>query len=529
MSKSITGLKPDINSHKSSIKSSTYHNTSLKLNPHKSFDKSSVSKLVPKLQLSSTMPREIKEQKDQCSTLSSRANLKCNSSSLNSSRVLRENQSRQPSFPKKSQQKDCELKMSSFPMTSSSALRSFKSHLTLWEQGEILDYNQVYFLGLKSGKSRSFSGFNNGFDDDRNDYRALIGDHIAYRYEILQTLGKGSFGQVFKVMDHKEKELQALKIIRNKPRFHQQGTIEVKVLQQLKNSDKDDKNHVIHLKEAFSFREHLCITFEILSINLYEFLKSNSFNGLSLSLIQRFTAQLLQGLSLAKDQKIIHCDLKPENILLKQSSKSCVKIIDFGSSCYEDQRVFSYIQSRFYRAPEVILGMAYSTAIDMWSLGCILVELYTGVPLFPGENELDQLLCMMEVLGLPPENLLKNASRAKIFFENDLKPKIIPNSRGKKRLPASRVLKEVLVGTERNFQEFVSRCLEWDPLKRLTPELGLAHAWIKALEKVQVTPRSRRMSTIGNFAGVSGIPANVSTSVGGYSTRHSKTNSFVFV
>lgn len=105
-----------------------------------------------------------------------------------------------------------------------------------------------------------------------------------------------------------------------------------------------------------------------------------------------------------------------ENVLLKQRGSSSIKVIDFGSSCYSHQRVYTYIQSRFYRSPEVILGLPYGTPIDMWSLGCILAELYTGYPLFPGEDEIEQLACIMEVLGLPPEHIINHASRRRLFF-----------------------------------------------------------------------------------------------------------------
>lgn len=114
--------------------------------------------------------------------------------------------------------------------------------------------------------------------------------------------------------------------------------------------------------------------------------------GLSLGLIRRFAVQILVSLKFLRSLHIIHCDLKPENILLKQPNRSAVKVIDFGSSCLEDERLYTYIQSRFYRAPEVILGLPYSTAIDMWSLGCILAELYTGYPIFPGEYSFSGLL-----------------------------------------------------------------------------------------------------------------------------------------
>jgi dual specificity tyrosine-phosphorylation-regulated kinase 2/3/4 len=78
--------------------------------------------------------------------------------------------------------------------------------------------------------------------------------------------------------------------------------------------------------------------------------------------------------------------------------------------------VYSYIQSRFYRSPEVILGLSYSMAIDMWSLGCILAEIYTGYPLFPGENEQDQFATIMEIQGIPDKTLLEKSTRKKLFF-----------------------------------------------------------------------------------------------------------------
>ena len=94
------------------------------------------------------------------------------------------------------------------------------------------------------------------------------------------------------------------------------------------------------------------------------------------------------------------------------------QVIDFGSSCYEHQRVYTYIQSRFYRAPEVILGARYGMPIDMWSLGCILAELLTGYPLLPGEDEGDQLSCIIELLGMPPQKLLDQSKRAKNFISS---------------------------------------------------------------------------------------------------------------
>jgi serine/threonine protein kinase len=103
---------------------------------------------------------------------------------------------------------------------------------------------------------------------------------------------------------------------------------------------------------------------------------------------------------------IVHCDLKPENILLKNKSKSAIKVIDFGTGCYEKSIYYTYIQSRYYRAPEIIMGIPYTFAIDMWSFGCILVELYNGYPIFAGEDEAEQLAIIMEYKGIPPAKMI---------------------------------------------------------------------------------------------------------------------------
>ena len=371
------------------------------------------------------------------------------------------------------------------PISGIKVLKLFKAQLSTYEQGEVLDYEAVYCLGFQAASVRkpSSAPVNFGYDDERGDYQVIIGDHIAYRYEVLSVLGKGSFGQVLKVHDHKTQSQFALKIIRNKSRFHHQAAVEVKILRYLREKDRENQYNVVHLQDYFVFRKHLCITFELLTSNLYDFLKSNNFQGLSSALIRRFAGQILVSLRALRKLRIIHCDLKPENILLKQHHKSGIKVIDFGSSCFDEERVYTYIQSRFYRAPEIILGIPYTSAIDMWSLGCILAELATGMPLFPGESEHEQLLCIMEVRGLPPEAVLEQSSRKKMFFDSLDSPKIIPNKRGKKRFPGTRQLIDALGVQDPAFLNFLERnsysgCFEWDPKQRLTPDAALEHPWL---------------------------------------------------
>ncbi|ELT89454.1 hypothetical protein CAPTEDRAFT_149906 [Capitella teleta] len=322
---------------------------------------------------------------------------------------------------------------------------------------------------------------------------------MVYRYEIMEVLGKGSFGQVVKSLDHKTGQYVAIKIIRNKKRFHHQALVEVKILDALRRKDRENQHNIIHMGEYFYFRNHLCITFELMGMNLYELIKKNNFQGFSLALIRRFAYSLLQCLRVIHRERIIHCDLKPENILLKQRGQSSIKVIDFGSSCYEHQRVYTYIQSRFYRSPEVILGLPYSMPIDMWSFGCILAELYTGYPLFPGENEVEQLACIMEVLGLPPKNVLEQATRTRLFFDSKGAPRCITNSKGKKRRPGSREVAQAVKTSDALFLDFLRKCLDWDPSRRMTPDEAHAHDWIKEgmVHRARAVNRNSKRSRAG--------------------------------
>uniref|UniRef100_A0A671RB72 dual-specificity kinase n=2 Tax=Sinocyclocheilus anshuiensis TaxID=1608454 RepID=A0A671RB72_9TELE len=389
------------------------------------------------------------------------------------------------------------------PMSPTTALKHFQNQLTEFEKEEIMDYSEIWYLGLDTKKIEGSQGSpqNSGYDDEHGSYLKVLHDHIGYRYEVLEVIGKGSFGQVWKCLDHKTNEMVAIKIIRNKKRFHHQALVELKILDAVRRRDRDNCHNVIHMKEYFYFRNHLCISFELLGVNLYELIKKNNFQGFSLGLIRRFAHALLKCLQMLHKEKIIHCDLKPENILLSQRGQGNIKVVDFGSSCYEQQRVYTYIQSRFYRSPEVILGHPYSMAIDMWSLGCILAELYTGYPLFPGESEVEQIACIMEIMGLPPNDFVQTASRRRLFFDSKGNPRNITNSKGKKRRPNSKDLASVLKTNDPQFLDFIRRCLVWDPTKRMTPDEGLQHEWITEgrLNKLHPKPRPIRKDIDNNY------------------------------
>eukprot|EP01034_Spumella_vulgaris_P022742 gene22742-28900_t len=227
--------------------------------------------------------------------------------------------------------------------------------------------------------------------------------------------------------------------------------------------------------ESFEFKGHICLVFELLSMSLLDVLTQNQFRGLSLSVVQRFTRQILTALVALQDANVIHCDLKPENILLvpppkrdrsessmaalaaaaaaavanananrstsdatssesaasaagavkkppSSTAPSDLKVIDFGSACFEGRTIYSYIQSRFYRSPEVLLGMPYNGAIDMWSLACVCAEMYLGLPLFPGVSQHNQLSRIVEMLGAPPDFLIECKNGAKYFSASSSSP-----------------------------------------------------------------------------------------------------------
>jgi serine/threonine protein kinase len=247
-----------------------------------------------------------------------------------------------------------------------------------------------------------------------------------------------------------------VKIIKSSKKYLKQSQTELKILFYLKKeAEKRTALNFVNVLASFKFRKHLCIVFELLSFTLYDLLKANSFKGFSSGLIRRFCVQLLTALSILRQSRVIHCDLKPENIALVNPYESAIKLIDFGSSCFEEEKIYYYIQSRIYRAPEVILGVPYTAAIDIWSLGCILVELSTGSPLFISENEEDQLNAIIEVIGHPPIDLIESGLKAKKFLGPKGKIKNAATPTGKLRIPDSRRLEDVLVNKDPSFVDLV--------------------------------------------------------------------------
>lgn len=311
--------------------------------------------------------------------------------------------------------------------------------LEIYERGELLRRKDIYFIARNNDQNQRIININNytnnyGFDDSSGNYVVILNDHIKYRYEIVSVLGKGSFGNVVKCLDKKytngaKNKVVAIKIIKSDLNWSLQAVYETKMLKHLNATNRTSVQSpyleeygntncpVLTYYDHFHFRGHMCIVTELLSINLFTMLEIVKFQGLSLKLLKTFCRKILQGLAYIHSMNVLHCDIKPENIMIKLPSSAflddnldedsiIIKIVDFGTSCFTNEISYSYIQSRFYRAPEVIIGAKYDNKIDIWSFGCIVTELLTGDPLLPGRFELEQIGLILELFGAPSSNLI---------------------------------------------------------------------------------------------------------------------------
>ena len=308
---------------------------------------------------------------------------------------------------------------------------------------------------------------NNGLDNKYNDLIVSKDDEIKNEkkkitYIVKDLLGTGVSGQTFKVFCQNNNNYYALKIIKNKEIFTKMSLFEVKTIGILNQNDKEDKNHIIHLYDYFFFNNHLCIVMELLQKTLLQLLEMNNSKGISLGSIRYICRQILQAVEYMHNLKIVHTDLKPENILLSvykddnnegnksnlnisninnqksninQNTNSLnnlsitsrinkrvqIKLADFGTACTLNKLDEQfYLQSLFYRAPEIIIGSGKRTEkIDVWSIGCILGELYLGTPIMPGKSSYDQLNKINVLIGECPQEMIETCKRRDKFFIKD--------------------------------------------------------------------------------------------------------------
>jgi dual specificity tyrosine-phosphorylation-regulated kinase 2/3/4 len=362
---------------------------------------------------------------------------------------------------------------------------NFREFLSDLEESEIMGYRAVYYLRQSPPLSKQAPAKTPDF------FRFVRGDHIAYRYEQVKVVGKGSFGSVIECIDHKIGEPVAIKLLRDKPKVHSSIMFELDLLRDLQNSD----NHIIRYVENFSFRGFFCIVMELVSVDLFTSLRLQRFVPFAPTIIQTVAREVGEALRYTHTHGIIHGDIKPENILFSDLTRQSIKVIDFGCSCYIGKILFTYIQSRFYRAPEVVFGLQYGTAIDIWSLGCVLCEMLTGEPVFPAEDEKELVQMIAEMIGLPQKSFISGAPRAKHYFNSTGELIMQANSKGKHYRPGSSSVGSALKIHDRGFIELIEGCLRWAPEERFTADDVLRCEWVnrKLPENVHA-PQTARVS-----------------------------------
>lgn len=399
---------------------------------------------------------------------------------------------------------------------------------------------------VESSESEDESDFHPG-----GYHPATVGETFNQgRYVILHKLGWGHFSTVWLAFDTKEKRHCAIKIQKSNPHYAEAARDEIRLLKALKTDNSSFRDTVVELLDHFEHSgpngSHVCLTFEVLSKSLLCLLKRFHYKGIPKSMIQPIARQVLEALCYIHDTcRIIHTDLKPENILFVPSREEVrnlqtqaslavsrleqlkipetrddfnevvqsfympnpelafasgkVKLVDFGNACWTTKHFTEDIQTRQYRAPEVLLGCGYDTKADIWSFACIVFELATGDFLFDPhsgddyDRDEDHLALMIELLGPVPRHMRQNGVLTRNYLDENGEPLHISQLnfwslrdvfREKYKFPASDA--DLL-------SSFLLPMLRYDPKDRASAREQLQHPFMRE-------PRESRVVNSGQLA-----------------------------
>lgn len=362
----------------------------------------------------------------------------------------------------------------------------FEPSGTYLDACQVYPYSEEYvndrydIIDLKIYHKRGVTGF-----ESSKELHMEQGDVVAGRYQVVSVVGTAAFSQAVEAYDLKEQRPVCLKMVKNNKDFFDQSLDEIKLLRFVNARDPSDEKGVVRMYHFFYYKEHLFLVFELLHSNLYEVqrncLKSRSEPYFfTMKRIQSIASQVLSSLAFLHGLNIIHSDLKPENILMKSMEKCQVKVIDLGSSCFATDYLGSYVQSRSYRAPEVILGLSYDHKVDIWSLGCVLAELAAGYVLFQS-NSLASLLARVESCRGPiPKDMILDGSNSHKYFTASGRVFHETSTHDYEILiPTPVTLEECIPGVDAGFIEFLSMLLTVDSRDRPTAVEALQHAWLQ--------------------------------------------------
>lgn len=360
------------------------------------------------------------------------------------------------------------------------------------------------------------------WDDEERHYKIHLGESLIPRYKILDEMGEGTFGRVVECWDRHLKKRVAVKIVRAIEKYRDAAKLEIEVLDTLQKHDPYYDQPLIQMTSWFDFRGHICMVFEKHGLSLYDFMERNTFRPFSVEQVREIGYQLLHSITFLHSLKLIHTDLKPENILFVDSSydyinppqkpgsdfspaplrvprDTSIKLIDFGSATFNHRYHTTVVSTRHYRAPEVILGMGWTYPCDMWSVACILLQLYTGDAVFQTRENREHLAMMEKVLGKFPEHFIEKADRHSqkyfrngqvVFPEDDVTES---HEREKKMtyVKNMRKLEEYIAPEDEQFLDLLQQLFVYDPHKRPKARHALKHPFFdKVRDKFQYRPFS---------------------------------------
>lgn len=337
-------------------------------------------------------------------------------------------------------------------------------------------------------------------DDEDGHLIYRVGDVLQDRYKILATLGEGTFGKVVKALDQKNDQIVALKIIKNVEKYREAAKLEINVLKHLAQTDPESRHLCVKMMDWFDYHGHMCIAFEMLGLSVFDFLKDNNYQPYPIEQVRHIAYQLCYSVKFLHDNHLTHTDLKPENILfinsdyditynpkkqkrdIRHVKNTEIKLIDFGSATFDHEHHSTIVSTRHYRAPEVILELGWSQPCDVWSIGCILFELYLGITLFQTHDNREHLAMMERILGPVPHRLC-HKSKTKYFYHGHLDWDE-KSSAGRYVKEHCKPLRRYMLSDSEDHQllfELMEKMLRYEPSQRITLSEALNHSFFASL------------------------------------------------
>ncbi|XP_043113525.1 dual specificity protein kinase CLK2b [Puntigrus tetrazona] len=351
-------------------------------------------------------------------------------------------------------------------------------------------------------------------DDEEGHLIYRTGDVLQDRYEIVGTLGEGTFGKVVECIDHHRGGFHiALKIIKNVEKYKEAARLEINVLEKINQKDPENRNLCVQMLDWFDYHGHMCISFELLALSTFDFMKENHYLPYSISQVRHMAYQICLAVKFLHDNRLTHTDLKPENILFvnsdytvtfnqeKKRDERCVlntavRVVDFGSATFDHEHHSTIVSTRHYRAPEVILELGWTQSCDVWSIGCILFEYYCGYTLFQTHDNREHLAMMERVHGPVPSRMIRKTRKQKYFYRGHLDWDESTSAGRYVRENCRPLRRYVLCETEEHhlFFDLLEGLLEYEPDRRLSLSSALRHPFFGPLRDAEHFSGARDIS-----------------------------------